>query len=66
MTNEEYKMALVRLGFSRREWAALIDAVPRAVQNRADGTSKVSGLEELLLKLLMARPELIHLIKEIK
>lgn len=66
MTNEEYKTALAELGFSRREWAALIGSVPRAVQNRADGTSRVSGLEELMLRLLLIRPELVPVIEELR
>ena len=64
MTCEEYKAALAAIGFSRREWARLICAVPRAVQNRADGTSRVSGVEALMLRLLLARPELVQLLKD--
>jgi DNA-binding transcriptional regulator YiaG len=63
MTNEEYKAALATLSLSRRRWAALIEAAPRAVQNRADGTSGVSGAEEKLLKLLLSRQELIQVLE---
>lgn len=63
MESEDYKAALAALGYSRREWAKIVENVPRAVQNRADGTNAVPGAEALLLRLLMLRPELKELVR---
>jgi len=66
MTNEEYKSILAQLSLSRRKWAKMIDATPRAVQNRADGTSGVSGMEAKFLRLLAMRPELVKIVEDME
>jgi hypothetical protein len=58
MTQEEYRDALTKLGYSRREWGRLTDTTFRAIQKRAAEGTAIPGAEAALLELLLARPEL--------
>ncbi len=58
MTADEYRLALADLGFSQHAFAKLVGANPRTGQKWALGEARIPGCVALLLRLLIARPEL--------
>lgn len=54
----EYRDAIAALGYSQQAFATLVGASPRTGQKWALGESRVPGSVALLIRLLMARPEL--------
>lgn len=62
MSAEDYRAALDRLGFSQQGFAKAVGASPRTGQKWALGETRLPGTAALLLRLLLARPELVGLI----
>jgi DNA-binding transcriptional regulator YiaG len=62
MSADEYRSALDTLGFSQQRLATAVGASPRTGQKWALGETRVPGAVALLLRLLLARPELVALI----
>jgi transcriptional regulator with XRE-family HTH domain len=65
MTDVEYRAALETIGISQQGFARLVGASPRTGQKWALGEARVPGSVALLLKLLLARPELMTVLSEL-
>lgn len=58
MNAAEYRDAIAALGYSQQAFAKLVGASPRTGQKWALGETRLPGSVALLLRLLIARPEL--------
>ncbi|MFM7066649.1 MAG: helix-turn-helix domain-containing protein [Gammaproteobacteria bacterium] len=58
MGEAEYRDAIAALGYSQQAFARLVGASPRTGQKWALGETRVPGSVALIIRLLMARPEL--------
>lgn len=63
MSEKEYREALDVLGMSQSGFARIVGASPRTGQKWGLGESRVPGPVIVLLRLLLARPELVTVIK---
>jgi DNA-binding transcriptional regulator YiaG len=63
MTGPQATEIIKRLGLSQREFALMVDLHPNAVYKWGKGTEP-QGPAKALLRLLEARPELVHVLKE--
>ena len=59
MTADEYRVALASLGLSQESLAIAVGASPRTGQKWALGETRVPGAVAVILRLLLARPELV-------
>lgn len=64
MSADEYLAALDTLGFSQQGFAKAVGASPRTGQKWGLGESRIPGPVAVLLRLLMARPELVALLRQ--
>jgi len=62
MDAREFRGALARLGYSQAGFAGMVGASPRTGQKWALGEARIPGSVVLLLRLMLARPELQHVI----
>lgn len=63
MVADEYRSALEKLDFSQEQFARMVGASPRTGQKWALGETRIPGSAALLLRILLARPELVMLIE---
>lgn len=64
MSAGEYLSAIAALGFSQQGFAKLVGASPRTGQKWGLGETRVPGSVAVLLRLLLARPELVGQIRQ--
>lgn len=64
MSQSEYRAALDRLGFTQHGFARLAGVIPRTAEKWALGETRVPGSVALILRLLLARPELLSVVAE--
>jgi hypothetical protein len=62
MTAAEYRSAIETLGFTQEGLAIAVGASPRTGQKWALGETRIPGPLALLLRLLLAKPELVSII----
>ncbi len=66
MTAAEFRQAIKAVGFSQHGFAELVGASPRTGQKWALGETRVPGCVVVLLRLLLARPELVQVVTEME
>ena len=59
MAADEYRQAIEKLEFSQQSFAKAVGASPRTGQKWALGETRIPGSVAMLLRLLLARPELV-------
>jgi DNA-binding transcriptional regulator YiaG len=65
MTKEEFKRGIDRIGYSQEGFARLVGASPRTGQKWALGETRIPGAVAILLRLMLARPEIKPVIEDI-
>lgn len=61
----EYRSALEQFGFGQEGIARALGYSGRAGQRWATGEARIPGAVIVLMRLLIARPEMVHVIQEI-
>lgn len=64
MTRDEYRAGLDSLGVTQEDFGRMVGATPRSGQRWALGESRIPGAVAILLRLMVARPELKPVIED--
>lgn len=65
MTSDEFREAIDKLSLSQSDVARLLNIDGRTVRRYAGGDAPVIGPVELMLRLLVARPALLRVVRRI-
>ena len=65
MSADEFRAAIAALGISQQGFAKLVGASPRTGQKWGLGEARVPGSVAVLLRLLLARPELMAVLADV-
>lgn len=61
MSSDEFNQCLKVLGLSQKQYAILVGLNPATINRRTSGESSVTSEAAVLLRVLVARPELLEL-----